>query len=57
MKKFIYLGVTVGGLIGGWLGGLLDHGNYLGAWGIILSTLGSLAGIWAGYKVGRSIDG
>jgi len=57
MKKFIYLGLTVGGFLGGWLGSMFDGGNMLGVWGIVLGTLGSLAGIWAGYKLGRSIDG
>lgn len=54
-KTLIYIGITVGGLLGGFLGSLLDHGNPFGAWGIILSTVGGLAGIWAGYKVGTSI--
>lgn len=50
MKVLIFLGLTLGGLVGGWLGTMLDHGNGFGAWTIILSTVGSLAGIWAGVK-------
>ncbi len=53
-KTLIYIALTVGGLLGGWLGSLLDDGNPFGAWGIILGTLGGLAGIWAGYKAGTS---
>lgn len=54
-KTLIYIGIAVGGLIGGWLGSMLDHGNPFGAWGIILGTVGSFAGIWAGYKLGQGI--
>jgi hypothetical protein len=52
MKKFIYLGMTVIGGVGGWLGSLMDHSGF-GLWGFMLGTVGSVVGIWAGYKVGR----
>jgi hypothetical protein len=54
-KTLIYIGIAVGGLIGGYLGSLMDHGNPFGAWGIILSTIGGFAGIWAGYKLGQNL--
>jgi len=54
MKLFIFVGLTVGGLVGAWLGGLLDHGNALGGWSLLFSTVGSLVGIWAGYKAARN---
>jgi len=47
----IFIGITIGGLAGGWIGTMLDHGNGLGAWSIILSTAGSLAGIWAAIRI------
>lgn len=53
-KTYIWIGVTIGGILGGLLGTVLDHGNGLGAWSLALSTIGSLAGIWAGYKIGNS---
>jgi hypothetical protein len=53
MKLIIFIGITAGGLLGGWLGSMLDGGNMLGAWSILLSGVGSLAGIWAGYKLGK----
>lgn len=54
MKLLITIGIVVGGLIGAWLGGLLDHGTLFGAWSLLLSTVGSLVGIWGGYKAGQS---
>jgi hypothetical protein len=57
MKMLIWVGITVGGLIGGWLGGVLDHGNMLGAWSILLGGVGSIAGLWAGYKIGQNYLG
>lgn len=55
MKKFIYLGATIGGVVGGYLGSLADHGNSFGAWGITGSTVGGLLGIWAAYKIGQNL--
>jgi len=46
----ITIGVFVGGTLFGWFGALLDHGNWLGGWSIMLSMFGSFVGIWAGYK-------
>jgi hypothetical protein len=54
VKSLIFVGVTVGGLLGGWLGGILDGGNAFSGWSILLSTVGSLAGIWLGYKLARN---
>ena len=53
MKVSISVGILVLGSLGGWLGQIMDHGNWLGGWSIIFSTIGSFAGIWAGYKVGQ----
>lgn len=50
----IWIGITVGGLLGGWLGSLMDHGNLLGAWSILIGGVGSLVGVWAGYKIGKA---
>lgn len=57
MKLSIFIGVTVVGTIGGWLGAAMDHGNWFGAWSILLSTIGSFVGIWAGYKVYKNYLG
>ncbi|MDB5169483.1 MAG: hypothetical protein JWO41_839 [Candidatus Saccharibacteria bacterium] len=55
MKFMILVGITIGGAVGGWLGALMSHGNYLSGWSILLSTVGSFAGIWAGYKAGQNM--
>ena len=56
MKLMILIGVTIGGMIGGWLGAaLFDHGNWLGGWSILLSGAGSFVGIWAGYKAAQNL--
>jgi hypothetical protein len=50
MKSLIWIGITIGGIVGGGIGTVLDHGNSLGAWSLILGVLGSLAGIWAAVR-------
>jgi uncharacterized protein YcfJ len=54
MKLMIWVGILVGGTVGGLIGAVLDRGNMLGVWSIVLSTVGSLAGVWAGYKLGKA---
>jgi hypothetical protein len=53
MKVMIFIGVTIVGTLGGWIGALMDHGNWLGLWSIFLTTIGSFIGIWAGFKAGQ----
>lgn len=54
MKLMIWIGITIGGTIGGWLGAALDHGNWFGAWSILLGAVGSLAGLWAAFKITKT---
>jgi len=57
MKLMIFLGVTIGAIIGGWLGAvLLDGGNWFGGWSVLLSGVGSFVGLWAGYRVGQNFN-
>lgn len=52
MKSLIWIALTIGGIVGGAIGSLLDHGNGFGAWSIVLSVVGSLVGIWAAVRYG-----
>jgi len=52
MKVLIYIGIAIGGSIGGWLGAVLSGGDFLGGWSILGTTIGSFIGLWAGYKLG-----
>lgn len=51
----IIIGITVIGSLGSWIGAALDHGNWFGPWSILLGTIGSFVGIWAGYKAGQNL--
>jgi hypothetical protein len=53
MKTSIFIGLLIGSTLFGWIGALMDHGNWFGAWSLILSTVGSFVGIWVGYRVYR----
>ncbi len=49
----IFLGVIIVGTIGSWIGAAMGHGNWLGGWSLLFGTVGSLAGVWAGFKAGQ----
>jgi len=57
MKRYITLGILVFSTVGGWLGAELNHGNWFGLASTILSIVGALFGIWAGYMLGQWVDG
>lgn len=48
-KGTLYLGATVGGLIGGYLPVLFGADGF-SAWSILGSVIGGLFGIWVVYK-------
>ena len=49
----IFVGITLFGTIGGWIGAVMSHNNWFGVWSLVLSTVGSLFGVWAGYKAAQ----
>jgi uncharacterized membrane protein YfcA len=55
MKLCIFVGTTVGGLAGGMVAGALDLDTFsLG--GFALSGVGSIVGVYAGWKVARKLE-
>ncbi len=52
-RRLIWVGALVGGAVGGFLPGLW-HASPLSMSGLLFSTIGGLAGIWAGWKIGSS---
>ncbi len=54
MKALIYIFLAVGTIIGSYLGSLLDNGNFLGVWGLILSSAFGIGGIYLGYKISQN---
>ncbi|HEY5442390.1 MAG TPA: hypothetical protein VIJ68_02545 [Candidatus Saccharimonadales bacterium] len=62
MKLMIFLGITIGATIGGGIGNIFDGQSpfnlfAFGGWSLVMSTIGSFVGIWAGYKAAQYIEG
>lgn len=55
-KLLIWIGITIGSTLGGWLGTLMG-GGWLSWQSILLSTLGAFLGIYAGYKLSQYLGG
>jgi hypothetical protein len=51
-KALIWISITIFSTIGSWLGELIG-GGWLGAWSLILGTVGCGVGIWVGWKIGN----
>ncbi len=51
-KHLIWIGMTLGSAVGGYVP-LLWGGSVFSFTSIILTAIGGLAGIWAGYKLGN----
>ena len=49
-KSLMYLGGGIGATVGGLLPGLWHASDFSG-WGILLSTVGGVLGIWAMHKL------
>lgn len=55
MKFMIYLGATIGGIVGGYLPIVLFHVDALSMWSILMGIAGTLVGIYVGYKAGQML--
>ncbi len=51
-KTMIWIGLFVGSTIGGMIPGLWGD-NFLSMWSVLLTAVGGLIGIWAGFKLGE----
>ncbi len=51
-KHLIWIGMTIGSLVGGYIPTLWDP-SLFSISGIIGSTIGGIAGIWAGFKLSQ----
>ncbi|HEY2004029.1 MAG TPA: hypothetical protein VGH44_02845 [Candidatus Saccharimonadia bacterium] len=49
-KSLYYLGGGIGATLGGLVPGLWHASDFSG-WGILLSTIGGIVGIWGAYKL------
>ena len=52
VKLCIFVGTTIGGYACWAIGDVFDLGM---GWSFVLSGVGSLVGVWAGWKLGRKI--
>jgi hypothetical protein len=53
-KKFVWIGLFVGSTAGNMLP-LLWGGDVISISGVLLSVVGGIAGIWAGYRWSQSL--
>jgi hypothetical protein len=51
-KALIWIGMTVGSAVGGYLPALWG-GDFISFSGLFLSTVGGFVGIWLGYRYGE----
>ncbi len=49
-KTVIYIGASIFGAVGSFLGSLLDNGNFFGIWGLLGGLLGGILGIYLAYN-------
>lgn len=55
-KTLIYIGITIGGIIGAYLPVMLFHASSFGWESIVCGALGSIIGLWAGYKASQFLE-
>jgi phage tail tape-measure protein len=55
MKMCIFAGTTIGGIAGGMLAGALGM-DWISLGNFVLSGVGSVVGVYAGWKLARKLD-
>jgi len=55
-KLTIYMGLTIGGIIGGYLPVVLFHVGAFSWVSVICGVVGSIVGLWLGWKLTLWID-
>ncbi|HEV2412962.1 MAG TPA: hypothetical protein VGS28_04150 [Candidatus Saccharimonadales bacterium] len=55
MKWSIYITATVVGLLAGYIPVLFFHASAFGMASLVWGSIGTIAGIWVGVKVGRAL--
>ena len=56
-KLLIYIGITIGGIVGAYVPVWILHVDTFSLWSIIFGAVGSFIGLWLGYKAYQAIDG
>lgn len=54
IKTFVWTGMFIGSTIGGFVPALWGE-SLVSFSGVVLSSVGAGVGVWAGYKLGRSM--
>lgn len=52
IKTLIFIGMMIGSIIGGYIPSLWGA-DIFSMWSLVLSAVGGLLGIWAGFKLGN----
>jgi hypothetical protein len=53
----LYLGSGIGGVIGAYIPVLLGDSNPFSGWSLLAGFVGTIVGLWMGYKLGQYIEG
>ncbi len=53
----LYIGAAFGGVIGGYLPVLFGDTSMLSGWSLLGGFIGTIVGLWAGYKMGQYFEG
>ena len=56
MKWAIYIGAGAGGFIGGYVPVLLWNADALDALSLLGGFIGTLLGLWVGYRIGKALE-